>query len=172
MSGNKTLLVASAVVILVAGLAIGYFAGRERAARELLVSLGPGTRPDSACKSVAAGTGGTSGGYACDSLELYDITAHYVDDIMDGKVPAVFGKIRNKGSKTLYRVDITAYFQDSAGNTVHECEYPAVLVGALMNADPPLRPGYIREFGFKAKGCPSEWSQGKAEVAITNVSFN
>lgn len=104
-------------------------------------------------------------------LEVYEIKSGYREDVIDGKVPAVFGKIRNNGNKTLKKVEVTAYFFDRSGKVIFEDSYPAVLSGGFMSDDTPLKPNYIKEFGFKSKGCPSEWFEGNVRLAITDIEF-
>jgi len=93
---------------------------------------------------------------------------------MDGRVAVVRGKLKNTGSNTLTEVEITAYFMDKSGHRIYEETYLPVSVEGISfegDADKPLKPGYIREFGFKAKNCPKEWNPGVVECAITAMKF-
>jgi len=178
------LLVVTACVCLLAGLTGGYFIGREQLKRELVQSLerrftdlgldaGDNPRGKGGARPgvPSASDDNTALVYARDSLQLYDVTARYADDVLDGRVAGVFGKVRNLGSRTLSRVEVTAYFLNTDGAVIHENDYPAVSVGSVMGSDPPLKPNYIREFGFKTKDCPSEWAAGRVRVAVTDISF-
>ena len=89
----------------------------------------------------------------------------------DHECPAVWGKIKNTGDRTVSRVVVTAYFPDSTGKVVFEKEYPALSTGALMNNDSPLRPGYIKEFGYVVKDCPSECVPESVRVSVTGVEL-
>lgn len=84
----------------------------------------------------------------------------------------VFGEVKNKGDKTLKRVEITTYCLDKDGKVVFEKDYPAVLVSeySFMGDNQPLKPNYSRRFGCKLNDAPSEWS-GKVRVAVTDVEF-
>lgn len=106
-------------------------------------------------------------------LKLYDVRAGYESDLLDGRVAVVWGKLKNSGTKTLSKVEVTAYFLDPTSTRIYEESYPAVLAGALSfsSDDSPLKPGYIRTFGFKATGCPKEWKAGAVECAITGIEF-
>src|SRR5262249_8853154 len=106
--------------------------------------------------------------YIVTGVQLYDVRARYYNDIVDGKVAATFGKIKNVGDKTLATVKVTAYFLDKQGAVIFEDSYPAVLVG---DREGPLKPNYIRGFGCKAKACPSEWAEGQVKVGITAIEF-
>ncbi len=104
-------------------------------------------------------------------LKLYDVRAGHERDILDGRVAVVRGKLKNEGNRALTRVEVIAYFLDSAGNRIYEQDYPAVLAGSWSTDEKLLKPGYVRNFGFKAKGCPSEWKAGAVECAITQIEF-
>lgn len=113
--------------------------------------------------------------YIRDNLDLYGLNARYFDSLLDGRVPGVEFKIRNKGNKTLSRVEVRVVFEDADGRPIAEETYMPVLVGGMMNNDPPLRPGYIwqQEQGsfFTAKKVPSEWAAGKAKATIVDIEF-
>ena len=85
--------------------------------------------------------------------------------------PAVWGRIKNTGDRALSRVVVTAYFPDSSGKVVFEKEYPAVSTGGFMSNDSPLRPGYIKEFGYVVESCPSECVPENVRVSVTDVDF-
>jgi len=165
---------------------LGYFTGRahvryelRRAAQDVFTGLGQGftqlfdakatkTTP----RTVKAEMGRDEQAYMATGLQLYDVRARYYNDIVDGKVAATFGKIKNVGDKALAKVVVTAYFLDKADAVIFENSYPAVLVGSgIVGNGGPLKPNYIREFGFKTKDCPSEWAEGKVKVGITAIEF-
>jgi len=107
-------------------------------------------------------------------LRLYDVQALYRNDILDGRVAVVQGKLKNMGSQTLGRVQVTAYFLDHMGARIYEEDFCPVCEGGLNVGDDthePLKPGYIRSFAFKAVGCPREWKPGAVECGITQVEF-
>jgi hypothetical protein len=110
-------------------------------------------------------------------LELYDFKAKYMDSVLDGRVPGVNFKIRNKGTEALNEVKVLVLFKDSSGNTIAEEEYMPVLVSKYNfgGDNKPLKPGYIwqQEKGkfFAAKAVPSEWKEGAAEARITKILF-
>ena len=89
----------------------------------------------------------------------------------DHECPAVWGKIKNTGDRTVSRVVVTAYFPDATGKVVFEKQYSAVTTGGLMNNDAPLRPGYIKEFGYVVEGCPTECVPQNVRVSVTDVDF-
>lgn len=115
--------------------------------------------------------------YIRDSLELYALDARYFDSILDGRIPGVTFKIRNKGDRTLNRVTVLVKFYDKGGNAIAEEEYNPVLVSeySFGDADRPLRPNYIwqgeRDQFLTAKNVPSEWEPGKASATITAIEF-
>lgn len=87
--------------------------------------------------------------------------------------PGVFGEIKNKGAKSLKKVEITIYFLDKKKKAIHEKTYHPVLVSkyAFGGDNTPLKPGYARKFGYKADDAPSGWSR-RVKVAVTEVEFD
>jgi len=84
----------------------------------------------------------------------------------------VFGEVKNKGDRTLKKVEITTYCLDKEGKVVFEKDYPAVFISeySFMGDNQPLKPNYSRQFGCKLNDAPSDWS-GKVRVAVTDVEF-
>lgn len=173
---------------LIIGLVCGYFLGREHIKYEMRTAIeqaftgfGKGlqniwggdkeTKSKPKSKFVESQQSKEATEYIQNFIEAYDITSKYQKDMIDGKVAVVFGKLRNKGGRTLKKVEVTAYFLDGTGNVIFENSFPAVLTGGMMSDDTPLKPNYIKEFGFKTKTCPSEWREGKVKLAITDVEF-
>ena len=113
--------------------------------------------------------------YIRDNVEVYDLSARYMDSMLDGRVPGVDFKIKNKGQRSLDEVQVTVIFYDKDGNAIAEDEFYPVLVSGFDN-DPPLRPGYIwqQERGrfYSAKSVPTEWEAGKATAKVTAIEFS
>lgn len=86
--------------------------------------------------------------------------------------PAVFGTIRNRGDSTLTRVQITVYFLGADGKPIAEKRFSPVLVTEFSLSDEgPLRPGYVRDFGYSVEDdAPSGWTR-KARAEITRIEF-
>jgi len=86
--------------------------------------------------------------------------------------PTYRGKIKNEGNRTLTRVEITAYFPDAEGNIIYEDSSSPVLVADFSVGDnTPLKPNYIREFGYVVEDCPSECKPRKVRIEITDLAF-
>ena len=83
--------------------------------------------------------------------------------------PAVWGKVKNEGTKTLSSVEVTAYFPDKDGRIVFEKTFSPVLT--TYTEHNPMRPGYIREFGYIVDDCPSECVPQRVELKVTKVEF-
>ena len=115
--------------------------------------------------------------YISQQLELYDVTVEYMDSLIDGKVPGVLFKLRNKGKKTLDQVEVTVYFKDATGAVIAEEDFHPVLVSeySYSGDNKPLKPGYVwqMESGkfYSAKSVPSEWEEGSIDAAITDIEF-
>ncbi|HKJ33918.1 MAG TPA: hypothetical protein VKA34_18955 [Balneolales bacterium] len=111
------------------------------------------------------------------NVELYDLKAKYYKTYLDGKVPGVTFKLRNKGNKTLKEVEVTVYFKDANDTTIAEEKYYPVLVTKYSFGDnnKPLKPNYIwqmkRDEFYKAESVPSEWKVGKVSAKITDIEF-
>jgi len=114
--------------------------------------------------------------YINNYLELYDFKASLVQSVLDGRVPGVVFKLRNKGDKVLDEVVVTVYFKDDENKTIaEETYYPINTQSSFDGNHGPLKPGYIwqmeaRKF-YHAKSVPSEWKPGNAEAKITSIHF-
>lgn len=114
--------------------------------------------------------------YINNYLELYDFKASMTQSILDGKIPGVVFKLKNKGDKTLDEVVVTVYFKDGENKTIaEETYYPINTQSTFDKNHGPLKPGYIwqmepRKF-YQAKSVPSEWKPGNAEAKITSIHF-
>ena len=115
--------------------------------------------------------------YIHDHLELYELKASYMDSLLNGRIPGVAFKLRNKGDKTLEKVKVVVLFKDAAGAVIAEEDFLPVLVTeySFGGDNKPLRPGYIWQMErgkfYMAKGVPTEWSEGAAEARITEIRF-
>jgi hypothetical protein len=88
-------------------------------------------------------------------------------------VPGVFGTIVNNGDRTLKEVEITVYFLNGEGTVIGEEDFHPVLVSEYSFGDDnkPLKPNYVKDFGYSVEDyAPSAWSK-KAKAKITNIEF-
>lgn len=115
--------------------------------------------------------------YIAQNLTLYDLDARYRESMLDGRVPGIKFKIKNKGNRTLNEVKVRVVFLDEAGKPIAEDEYFPVLVTEtnFSGDNTPLRPNYIwsgksDEF-YTAKQVPSEWQSGRATASIIDIEF-
>ena len=91
-------------------------------------------------------------------------------------MPGVEFKLRNNGTRSLSRVNVTVYFQDRDGRNIGEASYYPDLVNSFgAGTNKPLKPNYvwqIEDGGFyAAKKVPSEWLNGSARFEITEIGF-
>lgn len=132
---------------------------------------------DNAKKIEQADTDAKAKEYIANSLDLYDVEAKYFDSILNGKVPGVVFKIKNKGDRTLDRVEVNCYFLDGSGNRIAEEDFYPVSVSeySFGGDNKPLKPGYVwtMEAGkfYTAKSVPTEWKEGSVEVEISEIKF-
>ncbi len=186
------------LLVLLLGLVIGYFAGREHLKYEMRSALLSAAEGVSESLSSTFGGGGSNDrrdrseeavqaeedkenairtAYIDEHLELYDVSAKYMESMLDGKVPGVLFKLRNSGERSLDKVEVTIYFKDSNGNVIAEEDFLPVLVSKYsFSADSkPLKPGYIWEMErgkfYAAKKVPTEWLEGSVEASITDIRF-
>ena len=185
------------IVAVLAGVLIGYFAGREHLKYEMRTALQSAAEglsegilsafgdssdrkresadivesdePDSGELDIAKAA------YIYESLELYDLSAKYIETYR-GRVAGVLFKLRNSGETSLDRVEVTVFFKDENGNVITEEDFHPVLVSENSVGDKkPLRPGYIWQMEqgkyYTAKQIPSEWKEGNIEAEITDIRF-
>ena len=88
----------------------------------------------------------------------------------DKKKPTVQGKVRNTGNQILERVEITVYFLDSTRTRIGEKEYTPISSYSIMGDDTPLKPNYVRDWGYVVSDAPDGWDK-KVEVVITDITF-
>lgn len=85
-------------------------------------------------------------------------------------VPGVFGTIVNNGERSLKEVEITIYFLDYEGTTIGEEDFHPVSEHSFAD-NKPLKPNYVKDFGYSVEDyAPSAWSK-KAKAKITNIEF-
>jgi hypothetical protein len=111
-------------------------------------------------------------------IDLYDFKAKHYAAALDGRVPGVDFKLKNRGTRTLKEVEVTVYFKDAQGEVISEEVYHPVLVSDSsfsIRPSKPLKPQYIwqMESGrfYQAKSVPSEWKEGSAVAKITDLEF-
>lgn len=88
-------------------------------------------------------------------------------------VPSVFGTIVNNGDRTLKEVEITVYFLNDKGVVIGEEDFYPVLVSEYSygSDNKPLKPNYVKDFGYSVEDyAPSSWSK-KAKAKITDIEF-
>ena len=182
------------IVAVLVGVLIGYFAGREHLKYEMRTAF------QSAAEGISSVFGDSSdrkrvsadivesdepdrdeldmakAAYIDESLELYDLSAKYIETY-SGRVAGVLFKLRNNGETSLDRVEVTVYFKDGNGNVIAEEDFHPVRVSEYSIGDnKPLRPGYIWQMEqgkyYTAKQIPSEWKEGSIESSITDIRFS
>ena len=94
-----------------------------------------------------------------------------------GKKCAAFrAKVKNEGDRPLRVVEVTAYFPDKDDKVVFEEHYSPVRASrgsytSFVGNSEPLKPGYVREFGYVVDDCPSECVPKNVRIAVTKVEF-
>lgn len=88
---------------------------------------------------------------------------------LDYKCPTVQGQIRNDSKDTFGRVEVTASFRDSNGKVIFEDTFTPVSSGMFSSNNMPLKPGFIRNFGWVVPDCPSECVANTVTVRVSDV---
>ena len=120
----------------------------------------------------------TNATYIAQNLELYDLSAGYVESMTNNWVPGVYFKLRNNGQRSLDKVEVTVYFKDAAGKVIMEETYLPVLVTefSISNDAKPLKPGYVWQMEegkfYTSTSVPSEWQEGSIEARVTDIRFS
>ena len=58
-----------------------------------------------------------------DKVEIFDFEATRIDTYLDKNIPAVRFAIRNRGDRSLDKVEVTVYFYDRNNNAIFEKTY-------------------------------------------------
>lgn len=103
-------------------------------------------------------------------IKLPELEAKMYEDVVDGTIPGLFGKVQNLGTKTLKEVEIKVSFLDKDGKSVWEDVYYPVYTSTVLNFL-PLKPNATKEFGYKAKNVPREWEPGNILWKISDIAF-
>lgn len=88
----------------------------------------------------------------------------------DKKKPTIQGKVRNTGDKVLETVKITVYFLDSKDIRIGEKEYYIISSYSIFGDKTPLKPNYVRDWGYIIEDAPSGWAK-ELEVFISDIEF-
>lgn len=85
---------------------------------------------------------------------------------------SLFGEVKNKGGRTLKRLEITMYFLDKVGKAVDEKSFDPVSISEYSHGkdNPPVKPNESKKFGYKISDAPADWS-GKYSLMVTNLEF-
>ena len=111
--------------------------------------------------------------YIAESLELCDVTAKYMDSLLDGRVPGVLFKLRNKGDRSLDEVEVSVFFKGANGNIIAEEKFHPVLVTEYSySGSKSLKPGDAWQIFHWAKSIPTEWIEGAVDASITDIRFS
>jgi hypothetical protein len=173
------ILLLSVVVPLVFGLGLGAYRMHSVIVRDQVGSSTTSTAPPPPVAAPSSTPVGPTAEqvYIRDYLELYAFEAKYMQSALDGRIPGVTFKLRNKGDRTLDRVKVVVMFKDRAGSVIAEKDFLPVLVTDFGSRDDntPLRPGYIWQMErvrfYGAKSVPTEWKEESAEAKVTEIRF-
>jgi hypothetical protein len=128
--------------------------------------------PKDLAPELAAGS--AEAAYAKDKLELYEVQAGTYDSVLDGSVPGLRFKIKNKGDKDLKELAVTAYFKDKDGTIIHDETYYPVTKHSYSGSK-ELKAGQIWQLErgkfYQVKSMPKEWDGSSVIMSFTKVGF-
>ena len=108
------------------------------------------------------------------NIEVYDFNAKYYEQYFGDKEAGVVFKLRNKGDKELALVEMTISFKDSSNTVIYEQKSYPINKNSLWNST-TLKPNHIwqpkQNTYYSVDSVPSEWQEGNASIAITDVEF-
>ena len=108
------------------------------------------------------------------NIEVYDFNAKYYEQYFGDKEAGVVFKLRNKGDKELSLVEMTISFKDSSNTVIYEQKSYPINKNSLWNST-TLKPNHIwqpkQNTYYSVDSVPSEWQEGNASIAITDVEF-
>lgn len=92
----------------------------------------------------------------------------HLDKTYSGDI-AVMGEIKNCGTCTLDKVEITIYCLDKMGKPIFEKKYyPVFVVEGSFGNNQPLKPNYGRKFTVDLDDVPNDWAK-KVDLHVTDV---
>ena len=111
-------------------------------------------------------------------IEVYSIKAAYMDSLIDGRVAGLTFKIKNKGKKTLTKLEITFNYKNKNGDIIYDNSYTPINSSNIYvgtGTEKELKPNYIWQLEsdkfYPDKKVPKEWKEGSIEYKITNIEF-
>lgn len=87
--------------------------------------------------------------------------------------PTINAKLRNIGNQTVKSAEVTVYFFNKQGQKIAEKNYTPVNEYALLDNSGPLKPNYVKEFGYvlDANDVPlSEWNK-RVEIVVSSIKL-
>ena len=112
-----------------------------------------------------------------DKVEITEFVAQRIDTYLEKDIPAVRISLKNKGDRSLDKVEVVVYFKDKDGKNIFEENYHPVFVSeySFEGDNKPLKPGYVKEMEkgkyYTLKSALSEWQEGKATAKVVDIEF-
>lgn len=108
------------------------------------------------------------------NIEVYDFSAKYYEQYFGDREAGCVFKLKNKGDKELALVELTISFMDSSNTVIYEQKSYPVNKNSFLDSN-TLKPNHIWQpkpnTYYSADSVPSEWSEGNASIAVTDVEF-
>jgi hypothetical protein len=100
------------------------------------------------------------------SLEFSDLHMSAAENFLGTTVTYLDGRVTNKGTKTLRRLDVELNFVDVLNQVVlRETAFP------VTRRSPPLHPGETRSFRVIFEHMPMDWNQAPPAIKPVSLEF-
>ena len=113
--------------------------------------------------------------YIANNVDLYDVEARFFDSLLDGRIPGVTFKLKNRGDRTLESVRVCVQFEDVNGKVISEETFQPISRHSFQANSRPLKAGFVWQIEagslFAAKSVPSEWVEGRVTAKVVDVEF-
>jgi hypothetical protein len=121
----------------------------------------------SAVSAASAASAEDSNASYVDKIEIKNLTVGQTVFYDTG----VFGELKNKGDRTVTGVDIVIKFLNKDSQIIAESNYSPIRKDSLFpDTNAPLKPNFVRKFGYRASEAPAEWAH-KVAVSVVKVEL-
>ena len=107
-------------------------------------------------------------------IKLYEFEVRRIDTFSKKNVVGLRFAIRNKGGRTVKRVEVTVYFHDKQGAPILEKKFVPVSSSSIYGSE-LLKPNYIKRMKegkyFTIEELGPEWKEGAARAEVSDIEF-
>ena len=108
-------------------------------------------------------------------IKLYEFEVRRIDTFSEKNAVGLRFAIRNKGDRTVKRVEVTVYFHDKQGKPILEKKFFPVSSSSIYGSE-PLKPNYVKRMEegkyYTIKELGPEWKEGAARAEVSDIEFS